>query len=73
MSEWEEGKRAEAGPKREVGSGIKFLEYEISLPNLCSLAGLCSGGYCQMSLNRRKWGQMVSGGQRPGLAGLFHF
>lgn len=29
--------------------------YEISLPNfpdLCSLAGLCSGGYCQMSLRK---------------------
>lgn len=31
---WVEGKWAEAGPKREVDSGIKALEYEIKLPQL---------------------------------------
>lgn len=35
---WLEGKWAEAGPKREVDSRVKVLEYEISLPQLPWLA-----------------------------------
>lgn len=58
------------GSGQKLGLGGRWTQGSSSLnmnspclnfPNLCPLAGLYSGGYCQMSLHRRRWAPVRAG------------